>query len=79
MKRRDSSSDQESLTNRTEVDITFITTTKSCFPSISKILFFDIIIDKQITEKIVIHGSNYKLNSTVSLLKRNVLSSSYVL
>ena len=29
-------------------------------------------------KKIVIHGPNYKLNSTVSLLKGNVLSS-YVL
>ena len=48
MKRRDSPSAQESLSNRIEVDITFITTTKSCFPSISKILFCDIIIDKQI-------------------------------
>lgn len=50
MKRRDSPRAQESLMNRIEVDITFITTTKSCFPIISKIicLFCDIIIDKQI-------------------------------
>ena len=48
MKCRDSPSAQESLMNRIEVDITFIITTKSCFPSMSKILFCDIIIDKQI-------------------------------
>ena len=46
MKRRDSPSAQESLMNRIEVDITFIITTKSCFPSMSKILFCDTIIDK---------------------------------
>lgn len=48
MKRRDSPSAQESPMNRTEVDITFITTTTSCFPSISNILFCDIITDKRI-------------------------------
>ena len=78
MKRRDSPSAQESLMNRIEVDITFITTTKSCFPSMSKILFCDLDKQKLIIKKIVIHGPNYKLNSTVCLLKRNVLRS-YIL
>ena len=78
MKRRDSPSAQESLMNRIEVDITFITTTKSCFPSMSKILFCDLDKQKLVIKKIVIHGPNYKLNSTVCLLKRNVLRS-YIL
>ena len=50
MKRRDSASAQESLMNRIEVDITFITTTKSCFLSMSKILFCD--LDKQMIKKL---------------------------